>query len=108
MILVQARILQANLSSLWNKSAQKAVKSDLPAWELPLESLPDVVSTYYSTQLSSTYSHYEEEVNKKRKKRPAPARAYGTRTGTSANTALDGNQHLPHKRFRSAGDDEGE
>ena len=88
------------------KKGQNATKVDVPPSEIATDTVPEVVSAYYSTQLGTTFSHYEDEVNKKRKKRPAPAKAYGTRhtstPGKAESTATPSN-----KRPRSDGDAEG-
>ena len=93
------------LASLYKKG-HNATKVDLPSCEVANDHVPEVVSAYYSTQLGTTFSHYEDEVNKKRKKRPVPVRAYGTRhtstPGKAESTATPSN-----KRPRSDGDAEG-
>ena len=78
------------------------------AFEVPRSARPDVFDAYYTTQLSSVYSHYEDEVNKKRKLRAAPVRAYGTRRAAADDAAIESEAaSLSNKRRRSAGDDEG-
>ena len=78
------------------------------AFEVPRSARPDVFDAYYTTQLSSVYSHYEDEVNKKRKLRAAPVRAYGTRRVAADDAAIECEAaSLSNKRRRSAGDDEG-
>ncbi|DBA73094.1 hypothetical protein WJX79_004857 [Trebouxia sp. C0005] len=78
------------------------------AFEVPRSDRPDVFDAYYTTQLSSVYSHYEDEVNKKRKLRAAPVRAYGTRRAAADDAAIDCEAaSLSNKRRRSDGDDEG-
>lgn len=54
------------------------------------------------------YSHYEDEVNKKRKLRAPPVRAYGTRHAAAEEALNDlETESVSNKRRRSAGDDEG-
>lgn len=54
------------------------------------------------------YSHYEDEVNKKRKLRAPPVRAYGTRNAAAEEALNDLEAEIvSNKRRRSAGDDEG-
>ena len=77
-------------------------------FEVPRTTRPDVFNAYYTTQLSSVYSHYEDEVNKKRKLRAAPVRAYGTRRAVADDATIESEAaSLSNKRRRSAGDDEG-
>ncbi len=76
-------------------------------FEVPRTIKPGVFDAYYTTQLSSVYSFYEDEVNKKRKLRAAPVRAYGTRRAVADDAAIEAEASLSNKRRRSAGDDEG-
>ena len=63
---------------------------------------------YYSTQLSSVYSNYEDEVRKKRKLRAPPTRAYGTRRAAVEAAVNEAEmESVSKKRRRSAGDEEG-
>lgn len=86
----------------------KTAGTSAEAFEVPRATRPDVFNAYYTTQLSSVYSHYEDEVNKKRKLRAAPVRAYGTRRAVADDATIESEAaSLFNKRRRSAGDDEG-
>lgn len=77
-------------------------------FEVPRSKQPEGFDAYYTTQLSSVYSHYEDEVNKKRKLRAPPVRAYGTRNAAAEEALTDLEaETVSNKRRRSAGDDEG-
>ena len=88
---------------MWVKRTPDA---DLPSSEVARELVPEVLSAYYTTQLGSTFSHYDDELNKKRKKRPPPARAYGTRHNNTPGKA-EFSELTSNKRLRSDGDAEG-
>lgn len=78
------------------------------SFEVALSEQPAVFDAYYTTQLSSVHSHYEDAVNKKRKLRAPPVRAYGTRHAAAEEALADlESDSASNKRRRSAGDDEG-
>ena len=78
------------------------------SFEVALSEQPAVFDAYYTTQLSSVYTHYQDAVNKKRKLRAPPVRAYGTRHAAAEEALTDlESESVSNKRRRSAGDDEG-
>ena len=105
-ILRTSRVLTISLQKI-SFGSKPPVSTE--SFEVARSKQPDVFDAYYTTQLSSVYSHYEDEVNKKRKLRAPPVRAYGTRHAAAEEALNDlESESVPNKRRRSAGDDQGD